>query len=849
MKNVKTSWQFQIQIKKYKFCERLATMKIMKQTAIWFSCGLIGCCLSSAASAAVLNKLQVVDVKAAAANKAEVRLDFAQPVNIPKGFVLENPPRIVLDFPQSEVLPKAKRNAFGAGAIRSVDAANNKGHTRVVVTLASFVNYSVEARGDDLVLLFDAPDSGRAAQQAKAPAVAAPPPKAAPEHSYKWYRDPANAKTSPAQQMVSQQVAPAPVRAPVQPVAKPAPQVAAKPVQRPVAPQPAPRMAPVPVPPTLAVAQPVTVPAQRMPVQRTQPPAKAAPARPVVKQAPVSVNALRSVDFRRNANGGGRVIITLPNANVNVEDSKRANTLNLTLGDIDVPANWQKRLDVMDFATPISNIQISQRGGNGHVSIIGHTGFDYRVDKDRHTYTVHIDKIKPESKQLKLGEKEKKSFKGEKLSLNFQDIEVRAVLQLLADFTDKNIVVSDSVNGSITVRLKDVPWDQALDIVLESKNLGMRENGSVIWVAPSSELDAKDARELEIAKRKIELEPLVTEYIPVNFAKAADLLQLIEKRSSSEEEGHSLLSNRGSVSSDERTNTLLVKDTAQQITQIRDLIKVLDIPVQQVLIESRIVIANDEFGKELGARFGASPRWINNDSIGLGAGSIANGASDTYYTSIASASSADNGSSITLPGISDRLNVNLPVVGAAGSFGFSILTSDFMLDLELSALQAESKGEIIATPRVITSNQTKALIEQGVEIPYQQASSSGATNVAFKKAVLSLEVTPQITPDEHISMDLKVNQDTVGQVYNNVPSIDTREIQTKVLVENGQTIVLGGVHEETNINGLTKVPVLGDLPVIGQLFRKTNKSENKRELLIFVTPKIVDSNGRKFAER
>ncbi|PIE00329.1 MAG: pilus assembly protein PilQ [Thiothrix nivea] len=802
-------------------------MRIMKQTAIWFSCGLISYCLSTAASAAVLNKLQVVEVKPAN-NKAEVRLDFVQPVKIPKGFVLENPPRIVLDFPQVEVLPKARRNAFGTGVIKSVDAANNKGQARVVFTLNRFVNYTVEARGDDLVLVFDKPQGGQATQPKKPVHHTKKAAQPAPEQTYKWYRDPAGGGKTPASQMVSQQT---------------------RPVQHPVH-QPAPQN-PVVVPPTIAVAQPVSVPAQRKPVQHVQSrqPAKHAAARPVMKPHPATVNALRAVDFRRNASGGGRVIITLPHANVNVADSKRANTLNLTLNDIDVPANWRKRLDVLDFATPISAIQISQRGGNGHLSIIGHAGFTYRIDKNRNVYTVHIDKLKPSAKKLKLGEKKKKEFKGEKLSLNFQDIEVRAVLQLLADFTDKNIVVSDSVDGSITVRLKDVPWDQALDIVLESKNLGMRENGNVIWVAPSSELDAKDARELEIAKRKIELEPLVTEYIPVNFAKAADLLVLIEKRSNTETEGHSLLSNRGSVSFDERTNTLLVKDTATQIAQIRDLIKILDIPVQQVLIESRIVIANDEFGKELGARFGASPRWLNNDSLGLGAGSIGNGASDSYFTSVASASSVDKGSNIKLPGINDRLNVNLPVVGAAGSFGFSILTSDFMLDLELSALQAESKGEIIATPRVITSNQTKAVIEQGVEIPYQQASSSGATNVAFKKAVLSLEVTPQITPDEHISMDLKVNQDTVGQVFNNVPSIDTREIQTKVLVENGQTIVLGGVHEETNINGMTKVPVLGDLPVVGRLFRKTNKNENKRELLIFVTPKIVDSNGKKIAER
>ncbi|MGB1009688.1 MAG: type IV pilus secretin PilQ [Thiolinea sp.] len=818
-------------------------MKIIKQTTICYLLALSALALPGVSAAA--SQLQKVMINGAAAGKTAVNLDFNSPVKIPKGFILENPPRIVFDFPNVEVLPGARRNKAGAGSVKSVYSANNKGMARIVIALNSFVNYSVEPRGDDLVLLFDrhngaAPKVSRprvpsAQTVAKKPSVqyqtkkpVAKPAKIKPEQSYEWYRAPASQNGQ------------------VKPKVKPAPRPQAKPMQ--------PRM--VEVPPRVAVAQPAPAPRQQhvrpQPV-RTQQPARpsmnmqAQPRRVSAGQG--GANSLRSVDFRRNANGGGRVIIVLPNGNAKISDDKRANTLNLILHDIDVPQNWRKRLDVLDFATPVSFIQIAQRGGNGRVAITANQGFDYRTELNRNVYTVHIDKVKAPAKKLKLGEKKKKTFNGEKLSLNFQDIEVRAVLQLLADFTNKNIVVSDSVDGSITVRLKDVPWDQALDIVLESKNLGMRENGNVIWVAPNTELDAKEAKELEIAKRKIELEPLVTEYIPINFAKATDLVTLIEKRSvAGNETSHSLLSKRGSVSFDERTNTLLVKDTATQVAQIRDLIKVLDVPVQQVLIESRIVIANDEFGKELGTRFGAAPRWVNNDSIGLGAGSLS-GASDSYYTSIADASSGSGNNSIKLPGINDRLNVNLPVVGAAGSFGFSILTSDFMLDLELSALQAESKGEIIATPRVITSNQTKAMIEQGVEIPYQQASSSGATNVAFKKAVLSLEVTPQITPDEHISMDLKVNQDTVGQVYANVPSIDTREIQTRVLVENGQTIVLGGVHEETKINGTTKVPVLGDLPVVGQLFRKTNKSDNKRELLIFVTPKIVDSNGKKVAGR
>lgn len=563
--------------------------------------------------------------------------------------------------------------------------------------------------------------------------------------------------------------------------------------------------------------------------------------------APVSASpTLQGVDFRREPDGGGRVIISLPSANTQVKDDKRGNTVTLTVADVDAPANLQKRMDVTDFGTPVSDINVSQRNTSARVQITAHEGFDYRSNRNGSEYTVYIDKLKTSPEEKLAVEQKKKSFTGEKLSLNFQDIEVRAVLQLLADFTNKNIVVSDSVTGNITVRLKDVPWDQALDIVLQSKNLAMRENGNVIWVAPATELAAKEQQELESIKAKQELEPLVTEYIPVNFAKAVDLAGLIEK--SKGEDKQSLLSPRGKVSVDERTNTLLVQDTASQVRAIRDLVKALDVPVEQVLIESRIVIANDDFSKELGARFGVTPMWANSDSIGIGTGHL--GDSTTTYLNTANAALVDaakNGGTtdktITLPGLSDRLSVNLPVTGSIGSYGFSILSPDFLVDLELSALQTESKGEIISTPRVITSNQTKALIEQGVEIPYLQASSSGATNVAFKKAVLSLEVTPQITPDEHISMDLKVNQDTVGTIFSGVPSINTREIQTKVLVQNGQTVVLGGVHEEENHKNGSKVPVLGDVPVLGRLFRSDTKSNTKRELLIFVTPKIVDSKS------
>ena len=541
---------------------------------------------------------------------------------------------------------------------------------------------------------------------------------------------------------------------------------------------------------------------------------------------------LRKVDFRRNEDGSGKVILTLPAADTQVDVHRTGSVIRLLMKDVDVPKHLAKRLDVLDFATPVTYIETSQRQLGAKVVIYAKGNIEYKTERKGREYQIIISKkLNPRLK------KKKKVFKGDKLSLNFQDIEVRAVLQLLADFTDKNIVVSDSVDGSITVRLKDVPWDQALDIVLETKNLAMRENGNVIWVAPAAELAAKEQQELEAIKRKNDLEPLVTEYIPVNFAKAEDLAKLI--RESKGGKAHSLLSRRGSVTLDERTNTLLVQDVERQVEEIKKLVAALDVPVQQVLIESRIVVATDEFTKELGTKFGMTPVASGGNVLATASGSSS--ATDTIVNSaINNISKTGNALPVTAPSLADRLSVNLPAAGAAGSLGFAVLAKDFLLDLELSALQAESKGEVIATPRVITSNQSTATIEQGVEIPYQQASSSGATNVSFKKAVLSMDVTPQITPDEHIVVDLKVHQDTVGQVFGDIPSINTRAVQTKVLVENGQTIVLGGVHEETNLKSTTKVPVLGDLPVVGKLFRKTHKEDSKRELLIFVTPKIVD---------
>jgi type IV pilus assembly protein PilQ len=757
-------------------------------------------------------------------NKTEIRLKFNSPVKTPKGFSLTDPPRLVFDFPKTEINPESRHKELNLGKVQSIEAADNKGKARIVIRLTEAVSHSVKIDNNEVVLAFDdanamqpvrstkhtnvdastlanarKPSSGL--EELPVPTIATHAPLDA---SYAWYDDPAKPK----------------------PVAEPAATPAQAP--SPLKAQPVVSTVATSVPKT-PVAAPVVTPSPTTPIA-----------------ASASPN-LQNIDFRREPDGGGRIIITLPSANTRLSEDKKGNSIVVSIDDIDVPAHLKKRMDVMDFGTPVSEINVSQTGMNARVNIAAHEGFEYRTQRNGAEYTVYISKRRVSAEEKLAEEKSKKTFTGDKLSLNFQDIEVRAVLQLLADFTNKNIVVSDTVQGNITVRLKDVPWDQALDIVLQSKNLAMRENGNVIWVAPAPELDAKEKQELEVIQAKQQLEPLVTEYIAINFAKAQDLADLIQKSKGTEDK-QSLLSARGKVSVDERTNTLLVQETVSQVKAIKDLVKALDIPVQQVLIESRIVVATDTYGKELGAKFGITPNWQNGDTVGIGTGNLGAGTT-TYFNSVVDAAKDTTGkTSIILPGLSDRLSVNMPVAGSAGSFGFSILSKDFMVDLELSALQAENKGEVISTPRVVTSNQTKATIEQGVEIPYQEAASSGASTTSFKKAALSLEVTPQITPDEHISMDLKVSQDSRGEDANTanggkVPTINTRRIQTKVLVENGQTIVLGGVHEEENVRNEKKVPVLGDVPVVGNLFKSNSKSNKKRELLIFVTPKIVDGKS------
>ncbi|WP_411887539.1 type IV pilus secretin PilQ [Hydrocarboniphaga effusa] len=547
-----------------------------------------------------------------------------------------------------------------------------------------------------------------------------------------------------------------------------------------------------------------------------------------------AVASITHVDFRRGEKGEGRIIVSLDNpqavANVSDEGGRVvARFRNVNLADAQV-----RRLDVLDFATPVKFVDVLKTGSDAQVVIVPVTGGDFE-QKTTQLGNQTIIELQPLS-QTQRDERKKTDpqYTGEKVSLSFQSIDIRSLLQIIADVAGTNMVVSDSVTGEIAMRLQNVPWDQALDIILRTKGLGMRQQGNVMIVAPLAELAERDKIEAEAEKQKVELAPLRSELIQVNYAKVADVAALLKSGE------NSILSERGRVSIDDRTNTLLVLETREKINEIRTLVARLDIPVRQVLIESRIVIANNDYSKELGARFGVSAvrRNGNNGIISTSGSAEANDTSVNDYLS--------NGGFPVSPGaLNDRFNVNLPASSdSAGKIALALLGKNYLVDLELSALQAEGRGEIISTPRVITSNAKQASIEQGVEIPYQEAASSGATSVSFKKAVLSLNVTPQITPDDRIIMDLAVNNDSVGQTYTTgsggqVPSIDTRKVTTQVLVENGQTVVLGGIYQQENRNSVSKIPLLGDIPILGAAFRNRTTVNNRDELLVFVTPRIL----------
>lgn len=538
-------------------------------------------------------------------------------------------------------------------------------------------------------------------------------------------------------------------------------------------------------------------------------------------------SGITNIDFRRGTDGSGRIIVHLSSARVTPDLKQEGGKLVVNFAKTSVSDNLLRRLDVVDFATPVSTIDTVRIGDNARVLISAGGEWEPVAYQTNDVYTIEIKPVVKNVSAL-----EKKEYKGERLTLNFQDIEARAVLQLLADTSGQNMVISDSVQGNVTLRLQNVPWDQALDIVMQTKGLDKRQDGNVILIAPAAEIAARE-KELAAAKKDLSaVEPLRSEFLQVNYAKASDLADLIKGK------GNSLMSDRGSVTVDARTNTLLLLDTPDRLADIRRLVSTLDIPVRQVLIEARIVIVNDDFNRQLGVILGVTGAATSGSDLYSVTGSAVG--TDT----IVGSAITNGNSNLTLPAAKDRYLVNLPAANKAGNLALAVLGKDFLVDLELSAAQAEGRGEVVSSPKVITANQKEATIEQGVEIPYQQSASSGAATIQFKKAVLSLKVTPQITPDDRVILDLTVTKDSVGTVIVtsggvNVPSINTRTIGTQVLVNDGQTVVLGGILETEKRDSETKVPLLGDIPVVGHLFKTTTKTNNKTELLIFVTPRIL----------
>ena len=552
--------------------------------------------------------------------------------------------------------------------------------------------------------------------------------------------------------------------------------------------------------------------------------------------APVSgTRNINNIDFRRGSDGSGRVIVELTDAKVPADLRQEGGRVVVNFAKTTVPDTLLQRLDVVDFATPVNSVDVLRVGDTARLVVNATGDYDQLAYQSDNVYTIEfrpVVKLPPELQ-------DKKEYTGERLTLNFQDIETRAVLQLLADTSGQNMVISDSVGGNVTLRLQNVPWDQALDIVMRTKGLDMRQDGNVMFIAPAAEIAAREKEILSARKEVQELAPLRTEYLQVNYAKAGDLATLIKSGAN-----NSLLSERGSVAIDERTNTLLLQDTSERLADIRRLVSTLDIPVRQVMIEARIVIVNDDFSRELGVRFGATAALNRGGSDGRGVIGSPGYVTEDNEIPISAQPGFNMPTGFLLPNQEDRWLVNLPTGSTAGRLALTLLDSDYIVDLELSAAQAEGRGEIISSPRLITANQREATIEQGVEVPYQESSSSGATTTQFKKAVLSLKVTPQITPDNRVILDLTVSKDSVGQLVASatggfVPSIDTREIVTQVLVNDGQTVVLGGILESERRESEQKVPLLGDVPVLGRLFKSTAKTDNKDELLIFVTPRIL----------
>ncbi|MGP5215072.1 type IV pilus secretin PilQ [Psychrobacter celer] len=743
-----------------------------------------------------INNVSVVQTAPAV---TQMRLSFAGAPALPAAYQLDDPSRLVLDFEQVQNGLASRFNEYNIGMVNDVTTLSSDSTTRLIVGLKQAGNYTTAVDGNDLLLTI----------------------------------------TDPSRPVVNQPVVNQVItNDPVQDVLNNSSGMTTTAVVTPIVETSSVPVAAVNSTNTTVVKN--QVPADTM-VVRVNPlldPQLAASQ--VSKQ--YSYEGLTAVNFAAGNDGGGNISIALANEAIPVDVQRQGNKLVVRLTGSTVPRNLLRRLNINSGL--VSSIDTKNQGQNGVITINMNDDYEYQAYQSGNQLNISISK--PEL--LREPTLEERVYSGEPLSMEFQDVEIRSVLDILAQFTEMNIVASDSVAGNITLRLINVPWDQALDIILKSKNLGKRENGNVILVAPATELAEQEARELEAQQAVESFAPLRTEYIRLSYAKAQDVLTLISQGSGSSggssnraDDNNSLLSNRGTVTVDERTNTLIVKDVADSIENIHKLISKIDIPVRQVMIEARIVSATDSFSKEIGVRWGIlSNGAANNRNLLVG------GSNQTLWDlkDFDVETTTVNGQTVSYPSYDitrpDNLNVDLGVANPAGSIAFGLLSmSDVMLDLELSALQADNRGEVISTPKILTADKQTAKVSSGTQIPYQEASASGATTTSFKEAALSLEATPNITPDGKIGLQLLITNGT-PTIINNQVAIAEDSISTNVIIEDGQTVVLGGVFKNRTSNGVDKVPFLGDLPYIGRAFRKDVRSNAKEELLIFVTPKLIN---------
>ncbi|MFZ2842678.1 type IV pilus secretin PilQ [Psychrobacter sp.] len=752
---------------------------------------------SSAHAEQRINNVSVVQTAPAV---TQMRLGFAGAPVLPAAYQLDNPSRLVLDFEQVQNGLASRFNEYNIGMIKDVTTLNSDSTTRLIVGLKQAGNYTTAIDGNELLLTITDPNR---------PVIA---PVVTQVITNDPVRDVLNGNTAITTTAI------------VTPIVESS------------------SVAVTPIKTTVTKTQ---VPADTMVVRVNPLLSPQLAASQVSKQ--YSYDGLSAVNFAAGNDGGGNVSIALANEAIPVDVQRQGNKLVVRLTGSTVPRNLLRRLNVNSGL--VDSIDTKNQGQNGVITINMKEDYEYQAYQSGNQLNIGI--RKPEL--LREPTLEEKVYTGEALSMEFQDVEIRSVLDILAQFTEMNIVASDSVAGNITLRLINVPWDQALDIILKSKNLGKRENGNVILVAPSTELAQQEAQDLAAQQAVESYAPLRTEYIRLSYAKAADVLTLISQGSGGSSSGGSntgnantadnntLLSNRGTVTVDERTNTLIVKDVAASIENIHKLISKIDIPVRQVMIEARIVSASDSFSKEIGVRWGIlSNGAANNRNLLVG------GSNQTLWDlkDFDVQTTTVNGQTVSYPKYDisrpDNLNVDLGVDNPAGRIAFGLLgISDFMLDLELSAMQADNRGEVISTPKILTADKQTAKVSSGTQIPYQEASASGATTTSFKEAALSLEATPNITPDGKIGLQLLITNGT-PTIINNQVAIAEDSISTNVIVEDGQTIVLGGVFKNRTNNGVEKVPFLGDLPYIGRAFRKDVRSTSKEELLIFITPKLIN---------